>query len=164
MASDRGGDRRVLGGLVTGALGAVATTAVIAAFGRAQQGSAWTPFNDIAHMIYGDRPVNPDGFVPRETLAGLGLNASAVVTWGALYDMVAGKVAFPQSLLAGAAATGLVYLLDYHVFPERLKPNFEKRLGPGAVLAAYAALGLVLGLSPLWTRRSPDVRAPGGSE
>lgn len=154
----QGGDNWLRDGLLTGVVGAVATTAVIAAFGKAKSDSAWTPFNDVAHMFFGDKAVNPEGFVPRETLAGLGLNASAVVTWGALYERVAGRIPFPESLLAGTAASGLIYLLDYHVFPDRLKPNFEKRLGPEAVLAAYIALGIALGLSPLWE----SGRAPGG--
>jgi hypothetical protein len=38
----------------------------------------------------------------------------------------------------------LIYLLDYHVLPERLRPGFEKRLGPESIPATYAALALAL--------------------
>jgi hypothetical protein len=62
----------------------------------------------------------------------------------------AGKLTLPQSLGSGALAAALVYLLDYHVLPERLRPGFEKRLGPESIPATYAALALAFGLSPLW--------------
>jgi hypothetical protein len=148
-------------GILTGAIGAAATTALLAAFGQKKEGSPWTPFNAIAHMLYGPEAAGADGFVPRETLTGLGLNATAIVTWGALYEMLAGKVAFPESLLTGAAASGVIYLLDYHVFPPKLRPGFEKRLGNDAVVAAYILLALSLGLSPLWKKPEPrDGAAP----
>jgi hypothetical protein len=137
-------------GILTGIVGAAGTTAVIAAFGQKKEGSPWTPFNAIAHMFYGDSAVKQDGFVPRETLTGLGLNGTALVTWGVLYERLAGNATFPTSLATGATAAGVIYLLDYHIFPPKLRPGFEKRLGNDAVLAAYIALGLALGLSPLW--------------
>ena len=125
-------------------------TVVIATYGKAKTGSAWTPFNAIAHMFYGDKSVKTDGFVPRETLVGLGLNATALVTWGVLYEAAAGKVPFPNSVLSGTVASAVVYALDYHIFPPKLRPGFEKRLGYDAVFVAYAFLALVFGFSPLW--------------
>jgi len=152
MQADLSG--RLVNGLVTGAAGALATTAVIAAWGQAKTGSPWTPFNAVSHMIFGENAANRDGFVPRETLIGLGLNATALVTWGVLYEAIAGNTPLPASLATGTVATGVIYALDYHILPERLRPGFEKRLGGGAIVAAYTALALVFGLSPLW-RRTP---------
>ena len=137
-------------GIVTGCVGAGAMTAVIAAYSGAKLGNPWTAFNGIAHMFYGAGAADKNGFVPRETLAGLGLNATALVTWGVLYEMIAGRVPFPQSLLTGAGATGVIYALDYHILPERLRPGFDKRLGSDSVLAAYVLLAVALGLSPLY--------------
>lgn len=140
-------------GLITGLAGAAATTAGIAALGQAKEGSPWTPFNAISHMLFGDQAVDVEGFAPRETLSGLGLNVSALGVWGGIYEKLAGHVEFPASLGAGAAASALIWLIDYKVVPERLRPGFEKRLGPESVAANYALLALVLGLSPLWKRR-----------
>ena len=137
-------------GIITGVVGAGVTTAVIAAFGQAKTGDPWTPFNAISHMLFGQSAAKQDGFVPRETLVGLGLNGAALVTWGVLYEAIAGKVAFPASLLTGGIATGIIYLLDYHILPERLRPNFEKRVGYDAVWMAYIFLFLALAFSPLW--------------
>jgi hypothetical protein len=137
-------------GLITGLAGAAATTAVLAAMGQARQGSAWTPFNAISHMLFGPKAVDVEGFAPKETLSGLGLNVSALGVWGGLYEKLAGHVEFPRSLFAGAAASALIWAFDYKVVPDRLRPGFEKRLGPESVLATYTLLALVLGSSPLW--------------
>ena len=139
-------------GLVTGLVGAGTTTAVIAAYGKARTGDPWTPFNGIAHMFFGETAANRDGFVPRETLVGLGLNATALVTWGVLYEAIAGKVAFPKSLLSGGLASLVIYLLDYHIFPPKLRPGFEKRLGTDSILTAYVLLAVAFALSPLWSK------------
>jgi hypothetical protein len=137
--------------LVTGAASIAATSVVIAAWGQAKQGSPWAPFNVIAHMVLGEKATARASFSARETLMGLGLHASALATWALIYERSpAGKLILPQSLGTGALAAVLIYLLDYHVFPERLRPGFEKRLGPASIPATYAALALALGLSPLW--------------
>ncbi|MBC7804982.1 MAG: hypothetical protein H7145_02410 [Akkermansiaceae bacterium] len=137
-------------GIITGLVGAATTTAVIAAYGKAKTGDPWTPFNGIAHMFFGENAANRDGFVPRETLVGLGLNGTALVTWGVMYEAIAGKVAFPRSLLSGGLASFIIYLLDYHIFPPKLRPGFEKRLGYDSVFAAYLLLAVAFGLSPFW--------------
>ncbi len=142
----------MIDGVITGLAGAAATSAAIAAFGQAKEGSAWTPFNAIAHMLFGESATPVEGFAPRETLSGLGLNVSALGVWGALYEKLAGKVPFPQSLCAGALAAALIWLIDYKIVPERLRPGFEKRLGPDSIAAVYVLLALTLGLSPLWKK------------
>ena len=136
--------------MITGVASVAATTVALAAYGNAKEGSALTPFNAVAHMIFGDEAARVNGWSPRETLTGFGLHASAVGAWAVLYEAAAGNVRLPASLASGALAAGLVYLFDYHVVPERLRPGFEKRLGPESVVVAYALLALGLGLSPLW--------------
>lgn len=142
----------LVSGIITGVAGAAATTAAIAVFGKTKDGSAWTPFNGISHMLFGEKAADVDGFAPKETLTGLGLNAGAVTTWGVIYEKVAGQVPFPQSLATAAVASAVIYTLDYHVLPERLRPGFEKRTGGDAVLATYILLALSMGLSPLWKK------------
>ena len=152
-------------GIITGGAAAAAVTATIAAFGQAKEGSAWTPFNAIAHMLFGEKAVGVEGWAPKETLSGLGLNAGALATWGLLYEKLAGKVPFPASLGAGAAASALIWLIDYKIVPDRLRPGFEKRLGSPSVAAAYILLALSFGLSPLWKPAvSPAAGAADGQD
>lgn len=139
-------------GIVTGLIGAATMTAVIALYGKAKMKNAWTPFNGIAHMFFGDKAAQKDGFVGRETLVGLGLNGVALTVWGVLYEAVAGKTPFPKSLTTGAAASATIYALDYHIFPPKLRPGFDKRLGVGSIIVSYLLLALTFGLSPLWKR------------
>lgn len=140
-------------GLRTGLAGAAAVSAALAAMGKAKHGTtAWTPFNAIAHMVFGDRATGVSGFAPKETLSGLGLNVGSLGVWGGLYEKFAGGVAFPASLATGAAASALIWVFDYKIMPRRLQPGFEKRLGTESVVATYALLALTLGLSPLWKR------------
>lgn len=151
MAKPNSGTLALLkNGIITGLVGAATTTAVIAAYGKAKTGDPWTPFNAISHMLFGQDAAERNGFVPRETLVGLGLNGTALVTWGVLYEAIAGKTRFPQSLLTGGLASLVIYLLDYHIFPPKLRPGFEKRLGYGSVFASYLLLAVVFGLSALW--------------
>ena len=143
----------VLDAAITALAATTATGAGIAAFGQAKEGSPWTPFNAVAHMLFGDKAAGVDGFAPKESLSGLGLHAGALTAWGALYQAAAGKVPFPQSLATGALASALIWAFDYKIVPERLRPGFEKRLGPESVLAVYTLLALSLGLSPLWKQK-----------
>lgn len=152
MAKTRGGYGWLTDGIITGLIGAATTTATIAAYGKAKLGDPWTPFNAVSQMLLGEQAIHKDGFVPRETLVGLGLNAAALVTWGVLYEAIAGKVPFPQSLLSGAVGSAVIYTLDYHIFPEKIRPCFEKRTGDDSVTATYALLAVAFGLSPLWKK------------
>jgi len=156
MAKIRGGGYGWLtDGIVTGLVGAATTTATIAAYGKATLGDPWTPFNAISHLLFGEEAVQKDGFVPRETLIGLGLSGAALITWGVLYEALARKVPFPQSLLTGATGSAVIYALDYHIFPPKLRPGFEKRLGNDSVIATYLLLAIAFGSSPLWKKGDP---------
>ena len=151
--------------LLSGAAGAVATTAaVIAAFGRAKDGDAWGPINAISHIVFGEKAASIDGFHPKETLTGLGLNTGAVGLWAAIYEKAAGKVPFPQSLAAGALASAVIYAVDYHVAPPRLRPGFEKRTGPAVIFATYILLAVTLGLAPLLKKTAATLRDSGDSD
>ena len=141
---------RFVYGLLTGTIGAVATAAVIALHGQRQTRSPWTPFNATAHMIYGNASVEKEGFQVPETPLGLGIHALSLGGWGVLYEAFAANQKLPASCTAATVATGLIYLLDYHILPERLRPGFEKRLGNAAVRDAYLALAMVFALAPLW--------------
>jgi hypothetical protein len=138
---------RAEGALGLGLAAAAAVTGAIAAAGVAEHGDGWGPFNDTSHILLGEARSDVRGFDPVATLLGLGLNAAAIVGWAALYRLLFARPRFPASVLTAAAFTAATYVLDYHVFPPRVRPGFERRLSRTSIYLIYAAMGLAFCLA-----------------
>ncbi len=135
--------------LRTGALAAVATTAAVAACGECEDGNAVAPVNAVSHIAFGDEAAAQDSASMKYTATGLALNAAAVTSWAALYELLFrdhDKADLGDSLIRGAVVSALAYVTDYHVVPDRLTPGFEKRLSNRSLLAVYVTLAAALGL------------------
>jgi len=149
-----------LDALAAGSAAAVTTTLAIAACGRSEDVSAWAPLNAISHIAWGDEAAAQVAPSWKYSATGIGLNACAMLSWGAVYSVLAGgrkHRSVTRALVAGAATAATAYVVDYHVVPRRLTPGFEKRLSRPAMVSIFAslAIGLVLGS---YMRSQPEAR------
>jgi hypothetical protein len=139
--------------LRSGAIAALATTAVVALAGARETGSAVAPINATSHIVWGESAGRVERVDARHTLLGAALNFGACVFWAAFYERWFGRAprrdGTGSALLGGAARAAAAYVTDYHVIPRRLTPGWESRLSGRAIAAAYLALALSLPLRRL---------------
>ena len=156
-------------GALAGSLASLLSTAVLAAAGLRQAGSAVAPTNAISHWLWGDESLRAQRPTLRHTLTGYLTHHLASVFWAAMYSRLHGHraaaKALPQAVAGGIATSAAAYVVDYHLVPKRLTPGWEHRISPGAMVATYGALaaGFALGallLRPHDAPRRPDVRIP----
>jgi hypothetical protein len=113
-----------------------------------ESGSPWAPFNAICHMTDGDDREFGDDFHPRDTMLGMALNVSALLSWAVLYRMALRVSKLRRSILTGAALALAAYIVDYYVVPKRFTPGIEKKLSWKSIAGAYCALALSLAIRP----------------
>lgn len=144
-------------GAVAGTLASLLSTAVLAAAGRREAGSAVAPTNAVSHWLWGEESLRVQQPSLRHTLTGYLTHHLAAVFWAALYSWLYGHCAeaktLPQAVAGGIATSGVACLVDYKMVPKRLTPGFEHRLSTGAMVATYGALAVGFALGALLLRR-----------
>lgn len=143
---------------VSGALASTTTALAAAARGKAEDGEPVAPVNSVSHILWGDKAANQTEPSLKYTMTGVLLNAAAVVGWAAVnhgIKRLTGAKGPIGDAAAGLATTGLAYVTDYKVVPDRLTPGFELRLSNKSLGVVYGALaaGLVVGGLLLSRRR-----------
>jgi hypothetical protein len=142
-------------GLKTGLALTAGTSAAILLASARERGQPWAAINAVTHIIDGDEVVPPEGWSPRSSLLGLGINAAAMGTWGVLYEGVLAVTHTRSRGWIGSLGASVAYLVDYGLVPQRLRPGIETRLSRGSVLAIYLVLASILAHSHRWTKQSP---------
>jgi hypothetical protein len=144
-------------GAIAGTVASIISTALLAAAGKRQAGSAVAPTNAVSHWLWGDEALRAQAPSLRHTLAGYLTHHAACVFWAALYSRVYGHrdeaKTVPQAVAGGIATSAVAYVVDYNMVPKRLTPGFEHRLSPGAMAAAYATLAAGFALGALLSAR-----------
>ncbi len=148
------------GGLA-GTLASVLSTAVLAAAGARQAGSAVAPTNAVSHWLWGEESLHAQRPTLRHTVTGYVTHHLASIFWAALYSRLYGRresaKELPQAIAGGLATSAVACFVDYRLTPKRLTPGFEHRLSATAMVAVYGALaaGFALGAVLLQDRRKP---------
>lgn len=138
-------------GAVSGSMASLLSTAVLAAAGARQAGSAVAPINAASHWLWGDESLHAQRASLRHTLTGYLTQHAASVFWATLYSRVYGHrpeaKRLPQAVAGGIATSVVAAVIDYGVVPKRLTPGYEHRVSTGAMVAIFAALaaGFALG-------------------
>lgn len=143
-------------GVVSGALAAASTAAVLALRGRRDSGSAAAPLNAVSHVYWGDRALHANRPSMRYTGAGLATHVVSALLWGVLYEKLLGeRSARPLSQLVRdtAAASAAIAAVDFGFVPHRLTPGFEHRLSTPSLFGVFVALGLGLAAGTRWSTR-----------
>jgi hypothetical protein len=143
-------------GLVAGSLASLLSTAVLAAAGRRDAGSAWAPVNAVSHWLWGREALEQDEPSWRYTGVGLLTHHLSAVFWAVLHARIAaaqpGSGSVPAVLAGSAATSAAAAAIDYTLVPERLTPGFEHRLTTGSMVAVFVALATGLTLGSLMLR------------
>ena len=143
--------------LISGSVAGVASTAVVAAMGRAEGEGALRPINATSHWLYGDRAAVAQRGGGWPTLIGFATNHAAAVFWALLFETIRARRGNRD--LAGTATSALAVaataaVVDYGLMPRRLTPGWELAVSKGSVGAGLLALAAGLTLGGLLADRS----------
>ena len=140
--------------LTSGTAAAALSTAVLAALGRRQSGSALTPINAISHWFWGDRAARVEHADVHHTLAVYLTHHAASIFWAVFFEKWFGErarshapTADRDALIGGALTATLAAVVDYTVTPKRFTPGYEMRLKWSSLVWVYGAVALGLALS-----------------
>ena len=144
-------------GLVSGALAAAFSAAVVMVAGRRQGGSAVAPVNAISHWMWGDEAARSERVDVRHTLVGAITQLGAGIFWGTLHAALRPQVprdaVVPAAIAGGLVTSAVAGVVDYGVIPDRLTPGWELRVSKTSVLLALAAMAAGIALGTIATRR-----------
>lgn len=134
---------RLILGLRVGVTAAAAVTGVLLGLGRAH-GAAFRPLNAAAHVFIGSRALYFERFNFPVTLLGLLLLVVALLVWGTLFALVAGRARGTRLFLIATGFALLIYIVNTGLLPARIRPGFELTLSAAELAAVYVALALAL--------------------
>lgn len=126
-------------------MAAAATLGVLIGSGHVR-GAPLQPVNAIAHMLFGTRAFLMEGFDWAITPTALALHLGALIVWGVLFALLAGRLRGGRLVGAALVYAGGVFLVDRFVIPEGLAPGFEQALAVPELAAVYLVLAFALAL------------------
>jgi len=140
--------------LTSGTLGAITSTAALAAAGLRETGSSVAPTNAISHWYWGDRAAMHDEPSLQYTLFGYATHHVASVFWATFYERWFGKAKdrgdVVPAVAGGLAVSALACFVDYKLTPRRLQPGYEMRVSRPALGVVYTAFGLGLAVGAIF--------------
>ncbi|HEY6643794.1 hypothetical protein [Povalibacter sp.] len=119
--------------LISGAITAATSAAMLAACGKVSEGSAAGPLNGPSQWLWGEQEAYRRRFTVRNTVVGYAIHQFAATMWAGLHEVAFARERRSTSvgghLAAAAATTAVSSVVDYHLTPRRLRPGFKKHLG-----------------------------------
>ena len=145
-------------GLVGGTTASLLSTALLAACGKRDAGSAYAATNAVSHWIWGDRAFDQHAPSLRHTLPGYLIHHGCSVFWAVIFERLCGGLLdrrqAPLTLGAAAGSAAVACFVDYRCTPDRLKPGYEEHLSKPSLAVVYAGFGLGLALGAMLCHRS----------
>lgn len=129
--------------VVTGLIGAAASTLAAVAGARARGVRGDRPINAVSHIAWGGGRPGHAGAKRVNTGTGIGLHIGASLLWASVFEALFGRVARSSTGSAVAGATSVAtaaFITDYYIVHERFYPGYEKFLSERGLFAVYAAL------------------------
>lgn len=142
--------------LVSGSLASILSTAVLAARGAAEVGSAVAPTNATSHWLWGERAYEEYRPTLKHTAIGYLTHHASAIFWALVLERALDRKHHRSTVqIIGSAAltTALAAFVDYQLTPRRLRPGFEEHLSRGSLIATFAAIGTGLAIGALLNRR-----------
>ena len=149
-------------GLVGGSVASIISTAVLAALGKREAGSAFAPTNAISHWFYGDKAALQNKPSLRYTVTGYLIHHASSTFWAVLFEHLLEKTLNRNKTMTtvevATVASAVACFVDYKLTPERLHPGYEKRLSKPALALVYGAFGIGLAAGAMLSRREVGER------
>ncbi len=140
----------------SGKIAGSAVLAAVALAGQLENRDAIAPINAISHAMWGEEAFEQKSLSLKYTGAALLIHDSAMVSWGAIFQLLFGRKADRGEIgptLGGATLVSLLaYVVDYKLAPPRLRPGIEHHLSNRSLFVVYVVLAVALALGSLKKR------------
>ena len=146
---------------VSGSSASVLSALTAAWCGKRERNSAASGLNGPSQWIWGERAARTRRASLEHTLLGYLIHHGTSTLWAFCYERLFSKPSHKSTLriLAEAATlTAAAYVVDYKLTPRRLRPGFEKHVGPGAMFTIYTSFCLGLAATTLLRRARRESR------
>ncbi len=142
-------------GLMSGAIGSLASTAALSLAGQKEIGSTLGPINVISRWIWGDRTAHHHEASLRYTATGYAIHHASATLWAIVYEKLCERPqqALPARIGGGLGVAAMACFCDYQLTPYRLQPGYEKHLSAPSLALVYASFGLALAVRGALARR-----------
>jgi hypothetical protein len=144
-------------GLVGGATSSLLSTVALAALGKREVGSYYSPTNVISHWFWGDKAGREHLPSTRYTLPGYLIHHGSATFWSVIFERLCGDLLDRKNpaltLGVGTAASAVACFADYQLTPRRLQPGYEKHLSRPSLAVVYASFGIGLAIGAMLCRR-----------
>jgi hypothetical protein len=160
--------------VVPGTTASLFSAAALAVCSLREVGHAAAAINGPSQWIWGEDEGYTRHATWRNTAVGYATHHLSAIFWATLHELAfnrpntrqratGGDKSVPRICAEAVATTATAYFVDYHLTPQRLRPGFEKHLGPLSMFAVYAAFAVGLaaaGLARHTARRSQFIPPP----
>lgn len=137
--------RLLLDALACGGAASIASTAALLAYGWRECDDVAAPLNGPSQWVWGRHAPYRNGFSWRYTFVGFLVHHLASTFWGAIYGAARGRRSgAARDVATAGAVSGVAFLVDYHLTPQRLTPGFQNRLSRRALAGVYVAFAMGL--------------------
>jgi hypothetical protein len=142
-------------GLVSGAIGSLASTAALCGAGQKEIGSVLGPINVISRWLWGDRTAHHHEPSLRYTATGYAIHHASATLWAIVYEKLCERPeqSLPIRIGGGMGVAAMACFSDYKLTPYRLRPGYEKHLCASSLALVYASFGLALAVRGALARR-----------
>jgi hypothetical protein len=142
-------------GLMSGAIGSLASTAALSVAGQQEIGSALGPINVISRWLWGDRTAHHHEPSLRYTVTGYAIHHASATLWAVVYEKLCERLQqpLPVRIGGGLGVAAMACFTDYKLTPYRLQPGYEKHLSASSLALVYASFGLALAARGALARR-----------
>jgi hypothetical protein len=143
----RAARRALLSGSAAGLLSGIA----LSACSNVEQDAPAAALNGPSQWLWGEREARTRRATLRHTLIGYVIHHAASIFWATLHERQfgAGPRSAARACVEAAVTASTACVVDYRLTPPRLRPGFEKHLGPESLFIAYAAFAAGLALTQI---------------
>ena len=143
--------------LISGTIVGVATGIAGSAYAMADRKNPVGPINAVSHIVWGNEAIKQDDVTLKYTGTGVILHYFSSIWWALIYEGWFGRKAerkgVSTALKSGAVVSGLAYVVDYHLIPDRLSPGFETRLSKYSLPIMFGVIALTLPLRSIFKHK-----------
>jgi len=141
-------------GLMTGVALTAASGTTMMISSAIERGSPWAGLNAMATALGVQKRRVSDRFTTDVTPYGMGALAGGLLIWGLAYQGALKLGGRRSPIVAGVLSALGGYAFDKLVLPDRVVPNFRRKMGKGGTFAKYVAIGVASAVS---ARLTPGV-------
>lgn len=135
--------------LLSGSAASVLSGIALSACSKVERDAPAAALNGPSQWLWGEREARTRRATLRHTLTGYAIHHAASIFWATLHERQFGgaRRGAARACAEAAVTATTAYIVDYRLTPRRLRPGFEKHLGPRSLFVVYAAFAAGLALT-----------------